>query len=310
MRNCVAGLGLLASALKHVQQPCILTMDSFPPNPTHQAARPVARSDATGLSDRPGNRPTVSAIVPARNEALCIAAVVRGLLAQRSVHGEPLVTEVVVADNGSSDGTALIARAAGARVVDVPQPGYGQACWEAVHASVGEVLLFVDGDGAASPDEASTVLAGISRGADLVVGVRQTIESGAMTATQRFGNGLACWLMRSIWRMPAADLGPYRAIRREAFDALDMKDRSFGWTVEMQVRAHVLGLRVSEAAVTWHARTAGVSKISGTLSGVLGAGVGILGMIARLWWRERRRPAAPPYPSHPLPVPVRHETVH
>lgn len=306
MRNWVAGLGLLAPVLTHVQQPCIFSMNSCPSSPTHQAARPVARSDADGVSDHP----TVSAIVPARNEALCIAAVVRGLLAQRSVHGEPLVTEVVVADNGSNDGTALIARAAGARVVNVPQPGYGQACWEAVHASVGEVLLFVDGDGAASPHEASTVLAGISRGADLVVGVRQTIESGAMTATQRFGNGLACWLMRSIWRMPAADLGPYRAIRRQAFDALDMKDRSFGWTVEMQVRAHVLGLRVSEAAVTWHARTAGVSKISGTLRGVLGAGVGILGMIARLWWRERLRPAAPPYPSHPLPVPDRHETVH
>ena len=306
MRNCVAGLGLLASALKHVQQPCIFTMNPSPSKPSHQAVRLVARSDATG----PGNRPTVSAIVPARNEALCIAAVVRGLLAQRSVHGEPLVTEVVVADNGSSDGTALIARAAGARVVDVPQPGYGQACWEAVHASVGEVLLFVDGDGAASPHEASTVLAGISRGADLVVGVRQTIESGAMTATQRFGNGLACWLMRSIWRMPAADLGPYRAIRREAFDALDMKDRSFGWTVEMQVRAHVLGLRVSEVPVTWHARTAGISKISGTLRGVLGAGVGILGMIARLWWRERHRPAAALYPTVPLRVPAQHETVH
>lgn len=280
-------------------------MNSNPPNPTHQVAQLAERLDPTGVSDRP----TVSAIVPARNEALCIAAVVQGLLAQRSAHGERLVTEVVVADNGSSDGTATIARAAGARVVDVPQPGYGEACWEAIHASLGEVLLFVDGDGAASPHEASTVLAGIERGADLVVGIRHTIEPGAMTATQRFGNGLACWLMRSIWRMPAADLGPYRAIRRTAFDALDMMDRSFGWTVEMQVRAHVLGLRVSEVPVTWHARTAGISKISGTLRGVLGAGVGILGMITRLWWRERRRPAAPLYPTGALRVPAQNEIV-
>ena len=302
----MAGLGLLASGLTPLQQPCIFTMNLCPSSPTHKAARPVARSGPTGLSDRP----TVSAIVPARNEALCIAAVVQGLLAQRSTNGEPLVTEVVVADNGSSDGTATIARAAGARVVNVPQPGYGEACWEAIHASLGEVLLFVDGDGAASPHEASTVLAGIERGADLVVGVRQAVEPGAMTATQRFGNGLACMLMRAIWRMPAADLGPYRAIRREAFDTLDMKDRSFGWTVEMQVRAHVLGLRVSEVPVTWHARTAGVSKISGTLRGVLGAGVGILGMIARLWWRERHRPVAPLDPIRPLRATAQHETVH
>ena len=305
MRNCVARLGLLTVVLTRLQRPCILTMNSCSPSPTHPAVRPVARSELS----------SVSAIVPARNEALCIAAVVRGLLAQRSMHGEPVLLEVVVADNGSSDGTAAIARAAGARVVDVPQPGYGMACWEAIHASHGDVLLFVDGDGAASPHEASAVLAGMAHGADLVVGVRQTIEPGAMTATQRFGNGLACLLMRSIWRMPAADLGPYRAIRRSAFDALDMQDRSFGWTVEMQVRAHVLGLRVSQVPVTWHARTAGVSKISGTLRGVLGAGVGILGMIARLWWRERRRPAAALSltrlpPTSPLRVPAQHETVH
>ena len=302
----MARLGLLASALKYVQEPCIFAMNSCPSSPTHQAARPVAGSDATGVSDRP----TVSAIVPARNEALCIAAVVQGLLAQRSAHGGPLVTEVVVADNGSSDGTAAIARAAGARVVDVPHPGYGKACWEAIHASHGELLLFVDGDGAASPHQASAVLAGIARGADLVIGVRRTIEPGAMTAPQRFGNGLACLLMRAIWRMPVTDLGPYRAIRREAFDTLDMKDRAFGWTVEMQVRAHVLGLRVSEVPVTWHARKAGASKISGTLRGVLGAAVGILGMIARLWWRERHRPAAPLQPPHPLRVSAQNEAVH
>lgn len=234
--------------------------------------------------------PSVTAIIPARNEAPCIAAVVQGLLALRTARGDPLLREVLVADNGSTDGTAQMARDAGATVVDVPEPGYGRACWEAVRASRGEVLLFVDGDGAADPRDAAALLDELARGADLAIGVRATPDSGAMTSTQRFGNGLACGLMRLLWRMPVTDLGPHRAIRRDAFDTLDMRDRSFGWTVEMQVRAHVLGLHVSQCDVRWHARTGGVSKISGTLRGVVGAGLGILGMIARLWWRERRRP--------------------
>jgi glycosyltransferase involved in cell wall biosynthesis len=231
----------------------------------------------------------VSAIVPARNEAPCIAAVVRDLLALRTVDGRSLIGEVVVADNGSSDDTAAIARAAGARVVDVPQPGYGLACWDAVQASTGDVLLFVDGDGAADPADAQPLLRAIDGGAQLAIGVRCDVEPGALTFTQRFGNRLACALMRVLWRMPAQDLGPHRAIRRNAFDALDMRDRSFGWTVEMQVRAHLLDQRVAQVPGRWRVRAGGVSKISGTLRGVVGAGAGILGMIARLWWRERRR---------------------
>jgi glycosyltransferase involved in cell wall biosynthesis len=249
---------------------------------------------------RAGLQPTVSAIVPARNEAPCIAAVVHGLLALRTPQGAPLLMEVVVADNGSTDDTARIARDAGARIVHVSQAGYGRACWEAVHASRGSVLLFVDGDGAADPADAPSLLDALSSGAHLAIGVRHAPDRGAMTFTQRFGNALACCLMRLLWRMPVADLGPHRAIRREAFDALDMQDRSFGWTVEMQVRAHGLGLRVAQRPVRWHARTGGVSKISGTLRGVVGAGVGILGMIARLWWRERRRPRLAP-PVSPTP---------
>ncbi len=247
---------------------------------------------------------SVSAIVPARNEALCIAAVVQDLLRLRSASGDAVIAEVVVADNGSTDDTAAIAKAAGARVVWVPQPGYGQACWHAAKASSGQVLLFVDGDGAVNPDEAPSLINKVLNGADLAIGVRRSIAPGAMTPAQRFGNALACSLMRLIWRMPVTDLGPYRAIRRDAFAGLDMEDRAFGWTVEMQVRAHGLGMRVAEVPVQWRARAAGVSKISGTLRGVLGAGLGILGMIVRLWWRERTRPQTTFQPGPRLLMPA------
>ena len=242
-----------------------------------------------------------TAIVPARNEAECIAAVVRGLLDQRDAQGQALLHDVLVADNGSTDGTADIARNCGARVIRVEQAGYGRACWEAAQASDGDVFLFVDGDGAADPQEAGLLLAEIHRGADLVIGVRERIAPGAMTPPQRWGNALACALMRLLWGVPARDLGPYRAIRRGAFDALHMRDRSYGWTVEMQVRAHRIGLRVAQCPVAWHARIAGHSKISGTVRGVFGAGIGILGMIAHLWLQERRRPAHETQLFHAVP---------
>ncbi len=265
-------------------QPSAATRDpSDPAGPPH----PTVANPRRALPAR------VSAIIPARNEALCLDAVIRGLLQLRTPDQQALIFEVVVADNGSTDATGQVARDAGARVIEVAQPGYGQACWAAVQASRGEVLLFVDGDGAADPLDAAALLEALEGHADLVIGLRQHPDAGAMSPPQRFGNALACALMRGLWRMPAADLGPYRAIRRSTFDLLDMQDRSFGWTVEMQVRAHSLGLRVAERPVHWHARSAGTSKISGTLRGVVGAGIGILGMIGRLWWRERARPPQP-----------------
>ncbi len=257
----------------------------FDSSALHTAPRPGAAASA-----KP--RLSVCAIVPARDEAPCIAGVVQGLLAQRNAQGQPLINEVIVADNGSTDGTAQIAKDAGARTLFVAQAGYGRACWDAVQASTADVLLFVDGDGAADAKDAHALLAAVEAGADMVIGVRHAPAAGAMSPPQIFGNGLACALMRLIWRMPVRDLGPHRAIRRNAFDALDMQDRSFGWTVEMQVRAHQLRQRVVEVPVAWHARVGGVSKVSGTVRGVWGAGVGILGMIVGLWWRERQRPVA------------------
>lgn len=232
---------------------------------------------------------TISAIIPARNEAKSIERVVSQLIALQSSSGSPLLHEVIVADNGSTDATADLAIKAGAKVVDVMQIGYGHACWQAAQNSCSEILLFVDGDGAADSAQAPLLLNAIAKGADLVIGVRQDIEPHAMTFSQTFGNGLACLLVRIIWGVPVSDLGPYRAIRREAFEQLQMQDRHYGWTIEMQIRAYVLGLRVKEVPVRWLARTSGYSKISGNFSGVVGAAYGILGMIAKLWWQERSR---------------------
>lgn len=235
----------------------------------------------------------VSAIVPARNEEATVGAVVQELLAQTWPGGQALIDEVIVADNGSCDATARMAAAAGARVIRVDKAGYGQACWAGTLASTGDVLIFVDADGSANSVEASILLSCVQHGADLAIGMRTAPQPGSMSAAQRWGNALACGLMRLLWGMPARDLGPFRAITRRAFDQLQMRDRSFGWTVEMQLRAFRLGLKVIETPVSWRVRQGGVSKISGTLTGVLGAGLGILGMIARLWVRDALRPPKP-----------------
>ena len=230
----------------------------------------------------------ISAIIPAHNEAENIALVVDGLRALRDASGLPVVHEVIVADNNSSDGTGAIAQERGARVVHVVEKGYGNACAVACQHATGHVLLFVDGDHTADLAQSSLLINAIAQGADLAVGVRTHAVRGSLTLPQRFGNALACFLVRLIWSVPITDLGPFRAIRRDAYERIGMRDRSFGWTVEMQIRAVQLRLVTHEIDVSWFARYAGVSKVSGTFKGVVGAGVGILSMIARLWWREHR----------------------
>jgi glycosyltransferase involved in cell wall biosynthesis len=231
----------------------------------------------------------VSAIIPARNEEASIGAVVRALLQLLRPDGSPWVHEVIVANNGSTDGTAIAARAAGATVIYVAAPGYGQACWEATRVACGDALLFVDGDGAADASDCPALLSALEAGCDLAIGTRLQPDPGSMTASQVFGNALACALIRWVWGAKTTDLGPHRAVSRAAFDRIAMQDRGFGWTVEMQVRAHLLKMAVVEVPVAWRARTGGVSKISGTLRGVVGAGCGILGMVFRLWRNEQTR---------------------
>ena len=230
----------------------------------------------------------VTAIVPAYNEAENIALVVCGLAALCHPSGIPVVHEIIVADNNSDDDTAAIAQRHGARVVHVAQKGYGNACAVACQHATGDVLMFVDGDHTADLAQASLLMDAIAKGADLAIGVRTNAVRGSLSLPQRFGNFLACFLVRMIWSAPITDLGPFRAIRRSAYERIAMRDRSFGWTVEMQIRAVQLHLVTTEVDVSWFARHAGTSKVSGTVKGVIGAGVGILSMIARLWWRERR----------------------
>ena len=196
--------------------------------------------------------------------------------------------EVIVADNGSDDDTAIIARQCGASVIHVAERGYGIACASACMVAQGDVLLFVDGDHTADLRQAALLTNAVEHGADMAIGVRTHAAPGSLTLPQRFGNSLACFLVRKIWSVPITDLGPFRAIRRSAYERIGMRDAAYGWTIEMQIRAAQLDLRVCEVDVTWLPRHAGQSKVSGTIKGVIGAGWGILSMIARLRWQEWR----------------------
>ncbi len=226
----------------------------------------------------------IGVAIPALNEELSVGAVVADLLALENADGSRIVDDLVVCDNGSTDATAQRAREAGGRVVHERTPGYGAACLAAVATlKKNDVILFTDADRAFHAEQALRLLAGIKAGADLVIGSRTLgrRERHALTSSQRFGNWLACRLIRLFWGQRMSDLGPYRAIRRTAYDQIKMRDRAYGWTVEMQVKAIARGLKVLEVPVDTRQRI-GTSKISGTIRGVIGAGAGILGMIAKL----------------------------
>jgi len=222
------------------------------------------------------NSPDIKVIIPARNEEAAIAKVISEI--------KIAVSEIIVADNGSSDNTAQVARQMGATVVSVPQPGYGRACLAGIAAATScDIIVFLDGDASDFPEDMEQVVAPIiNDDVDLVIGSRlvDTIEPGSLTPQQRFGNALACWLMARFWGGTFTDLGPFRAISFDALAKLNMTAPTFGWTVEMQVRALKQGLTYKEVPVRYRKRI-GKSKISGTVSGVILAGVYILGTIFR-----------------------------
>jgi len=247
---------------------------------------------------------TVAVVIPALDEEHGIARVLADLPAEgelpapatRHPNGAPPVAaprfrvrEVVVADNGSRDRTADVARAGGATVVREPRRGYGAACLAALahlRAQPPDVVVFLDADGSDDPAELAHLLAPLADGrADLVIGSRVLgeHEAGSLSPVQAFGNALATFLLRVLFGGGRfSDLGPFRAIRWAALERIEMRDRDYGWTVEMQARALRAGLACLEIPVRYRRRAAGRSKVSGTLRGVAGAGWKILFTIARV----------------------------
>ena len=218
--------------------------------------------------------PVINVVIPAMNEEKAVGKVIAEI--------PDIVSRIIVANNGSTDKTADVARAAGAEVVDVPIAGYGRACLAGIQiAQPCDILVFIDGDASDFPEELTRLVQPIiDDETDFVIGSRLTGESekGSLTVPQQFGNALACWLMRLFWGGKFTDLGPFRAIRMNALERLNMQAPTFGWTVEMQVRALKHRLRYTEQPVRYRHRI-GTSKISGTVKGVIMAGGYILGTI-------------------------------
>jgi len=238
------------------------------------------------------NNNRVAVVIPAHNERGSITKVVREL-AELVIDEQPLIDDIVVCDNDSSDETAQFAQQAGARVIYEPLKGYGAACLSAIKklhnddARIPKIVIFVDGDYSVKSDEVFDLLAAMKAGADLVVGsrVNERLHKGALGLHQRFGNFLASALISVIWRKQVSDLGPFRAINFQRLLELDMQDKAFGWTVEMQVKAIQAGFTYVEVPVTTKQRI-GISKISGTLRGTIGAAIGIFGMVFKLYRNE------------------------
>ncbi|TDJ18130.1 MAG: glycosyltransferase [Gammaproteobacteria bacterium] len=216
----------------------------------------------------------IGVVIPALDEEAAIGRVVD------AVPG--WVDEVVVVNNASTDATATVARAHGARVVDEKRRGYGVACRAGIDAlDDSEVVVFLDGDFSDRPEQMARLVDPIVEDrADFVLGNRvcEERDGHSMTRFQRMGNRLACGLINGLWRARYSDLGPFRAIRRSALQSLELRDRNFGWTVEMQIKAVRRGLRVQEVSTSYRHRI-GHSKISGTFSGAVGAGAKILFVI-------------------------------
>lgn len=231
----------------------------------------------------PTNRPPVSVlvIIPAFNEARSIGSVIGDI-------PKGLVDEIVVVNNASTDETERNAREAGATVLREEQKGYGFACLRGIEYAKTrrpDIVVFLDGDYSDYPDEMPSLVDPILNDeADFVVGSRMVgeREPGAMLPQAIFGNWLATTLIRSIWGAEFTDLGPFRAIRFDALLDLGMQDQTYGWTVEMQIKAARAGLRIKEVPVSYRKRV-GVSKITGTVSGTVKASYKILATIGRYW---------------------------
>ncbi len=220
----------------------------------------------------------IKVIIPAFNEADSIAQV---------IHEIPdIVSEIIVVNNNSSDETAKKAQDTGATVLNENKRGYGHAClcgmdYIAKQSNLPDIIVFIDGDYSDYPEEMTKVIKPIlDQSIDFVIGarVKEKREKGSMTPQQVFGNWLATFLMKLFFRATFTDLGPFRAIRYDKLLALEMEDKTYGWTVEMQLKALKNKMTYTEVPVRYKKRI-GISKVSGTVKGSIFAGVKILGWI-------------------------------
>lgn len=228
------------------------------------------------------NTPIIDVIIPAFNEEKSLPKVIAEI--------PDLVRHIVVANNNSSDRTGEVAALAGAHVVFEAQKGYGKACltamdWIKNQAIQPDIVVFLDGDYSDYPEDLLELIQPIlEEKAEMVIGSRALgeRESGSMTFPQVFGNWLATTMMRYMQGAKFSDLGPFRAIVWQDLLGLNMIDQNFGWTIEMQIKAHKAGLRYTEVPVNYRKRI-GVSKVSGTVKGVFGAGYKIIFTIFKYW---------------------------
>jgi len=223
----------------------------------------------------------ISVIIPALNEQEPIADVIRAVAATKIPH------EVIVVDNGSTDRTADRARAAGARVVAEPRRGYGCACAAGIRAlsPQSDVVVFLDGDGSDCPEFMDRLVDPIVTGThDFVIGsrTRGQREPGSMNAQQIYAGRFAGWLLSILYGVRYTDMCPFRAIRRHALERLGMREKTYGWNLEMQMRAARAGLRILEVPVNHRCRAGGKSKVSGTLRGTFVAGARIMATFLRV----------------------------
>lgn len=230
----------------------------------------------------------ISVIIPTHNEAQAIGRVLADLPAD-------LVTEVLVVDSNSTDGTAAIAERMGARVLREPRRGYGRACLTGLAAAnAPDVVVFLDGDYSDRPKELPLLLAPILEGrADITLGSRLAKRNapGALPWHSTFGNRLAAVLIRLFYRQQLSDLGPFRAARADVLRQLALKEATYGWAVEMILKGALAGFRIVEVPVSYYPRI-GKSKISGTVKGTLGAAWFILSLIVRYYFVRRKHRAA------------------
>jgi glycosyltransferase involved in cell wall biosynthesis len=224
----------------------------------------------------------VSVIIPTHNEAQAIGRVLADLPSD-------LVTEVIVVDSNSTDGTPDLARSMGAEVIHEPRRGYGRACLTGLaNAKNPDVVVFLDGDYSDRPSELPILLAPIVEGrADITLGSRLQgrRSAAALPWHQMLGNRLAASLIRLLYGLKISDLGPFRAARAEVLRALALEEATYGWAVEMILKGALARFRVVEVPVSYHPRI-GKSKISGTLKGTIGAGWFILSLIVRYYFRS------------------------